>query len=503
MTANEKRYFRLNASQHGGNQKYLLLFDAIDRQEEYDEALLKEEFREEKFVRQFGVAKNYLYDLVLKSLRAYQAGSTTALQLRDTLSNVEILNDKGLFDQALKILRKGIALAEKHDHFLFLIEASLWEIILRKELRTSSEEWDAFMVRQRGTVGKLQNYLDYRELMGEVSFLVADDYARTTEKFEAFDTLRNHPLLRDPENADSVRARIYYHWILATGHYARNEFHHALEAAEKMVELIEAKPGYREEAHSLYLQALGNVLALKRRCEDEEGFLETIAKVEEYRDELDRRRHLRSPRIAANLFQTSNLYLLAFRISRAEFAEGRAMIPQIEKGLETYGEYLKAHVRQKFFGNLCYVCFALGDLDTAVAYNNRILCERPPSEGKQTYYSTHIVALILHYELGHVQLVEHRIPSTERYLRTEDALGQLEESIIRGVTRLIHAADRSEERAILSDLLDELILLEEDPLEQNGFRYFGYRQWVESRLRGRPFLDIIHESYRAAGVLRA
>ncbi len=500
MTANEKRYFRLNATQHGGNQKYLLLFDAIDRQEEYDESALKVAFQEEKFVRQFGVAKSYLYDLVLKSLRAYQAGSTTTLQLRDTLSNVEILNDKGLYDQAYKILRRGIALAEKHDRFLFLIEASLWEVILRRELRTSREDWTTFLLGQKSAVRKLQNYLEYRELMGEVNFLIADDYARTAEKYEAFGELRNHPILRTPEAAESVRAKIYYHWILATGHYARNEFELALVAAEEMVTLLEVEPGYREEAHTLYIYALGNTLALKRRCGDSAGFFQTISKLEEYRDELERRRHLRSPRIAADLFQTANLYLLAYRISRAEFAACRDMIPEIEAGIEKYGEYLKRNILHKFYGNLCYVCFALGDLNGAVAYNNQILSDRLPNEGKQTYYSTQIVALILHYELGHIQLVEHRLASTERYLRTEDALGGLEEAIISGVRRLVHAADRPEEKVILDELRSRLILLEEDPLEQNGFRYFGYRQWVESRLYGRPFLEVVNDAYREAAL---
>ena len=498
MTANEKRYFRLNATQHGGNQKYLLLFDAVDQQQEYDETALKEEFHGEKFVRQFGVAKSYLYDLVLKSLRAYQAGSTTTLQLRDTLSNVEILNDKGLFDQAFKILRKGIVLAEKHDRFLFLIEASLWEVVLRRELRTSREDWNRYLLGQKSAVRKLQNYLEYRELMGEVNFLIADDYARTAEKFEAFGALRNHPILTSPEAAESVRAKIYYYWILATGHYARNEFDLALVAAEEMVTLLEVKPGYREEAHTLYLYALGNTLALKRRCGDSVGFLQTINKLEEYRDELERGRHLRSPRIAADLFQTANLYLLAYRISRAEFAACHEMIPEIEAGIERYGEYLKPNILHKFYGNLSYVCFSLGDLNEAVVYNNRILNDRLPNEGKQTYYSTHIVSLILHYELGHIQLVEHRLASTERYLQTEDALGRLEASIISGVRRLVHATDRTEEKEILVDFRNELLLLEEDPLEQNGFRYFGYRQWVESRLYGRPFLDVVVEAYREA-----
>src|SRR5690606_18709603 len=37
LTKSEKRYFKLFAQMQGKDKKYLLLFDAIDRLEEYDE----------------------------------------------------------------------------------------------------------------------------------------------------------------------------------------------------------------------------------------------------------------------------------------------------------------------------------------------------------------------------------------------------------------------------------------------------------------------------------
>lgn len=66
MSKSEKRYFKLFASMQGKNKKYLLLFDAIDRQGVYNESALKEELKQEKFVRQLAVTKGYLYNLILK-----------------------------------------------------------------------------------------------------------------------------------------------------------------------------------------------------------------------------------------------------------------------------------------------------------------------------------------------------------------------------------------------------------------------------------------------------
>src|SRR5690606_41275044 len=60
-------YFKMFASMRKGEKKYLLLFDAIDRQEVYDETALKEEFRNERFVRQLGVARSEEHTSELQS----------------------------------------------------------------------------------------------------------------------------------------------------------------------------------------------------------------------------------------------------------------------------------------------------------------------------------------------------------------------------------------------------------------------------------------------------
>ena len=67
----EKRYFKIFASIHvkGEQNNYVKLFDAIDRQQEYDEKALLENLHGETFVKQFAVTKNYLYKLKLKTTK--------------------------------------------------------------------------------------------------------------------------------------------------------------------------------------------------------------------------------------------------------------------------------------------------------------------------------------------------------------------------------------------------------------------------------------------------
>src|ERR1035437_5648878 len=108
LNPSEKRHFSLYAHRHivGEENNYLKLFDAIDKQQEYDEVALKKKFSHEKFVQQIHVAKNYLYSLILKSLNEYHSADSSNIQLRELLNSAEILFGKGLYKQSSKILRK-------------------------------------------------------------------------------------------------------------------------------------------------------------------------------------------------------------------------------------------------------------------------------------------------------------------------------------------------------------------------------------------------------------
>ena len=117
----DRRNFKLFAQLQDGDKQYIKLFDAIDKQVEYDEDRLLKQFEGEKFTNQFSVAKNYLYNYILKTLHIFRKDAKT--ELNALLHQVQILMSKNLFEQAQKLLRKskGVGLAEAKQ----LIEAHM------------------------------------------------------------------------------------------------------------------------------------------------------------------------------------------------------------------------------------------------------------------------------------------------------------------------------------------------------------------------------------------
>lgn len=86
LSKSEKRHFKLSVSPYGGEKKYLLLFDAIDAQKDYDETELRERFRDEKFIRQFNVAKRFGRETVVVMDENLDAGPHAIVLRTDGLA---------------------------------------------------------------------------------------------------------------------------------------------------------------------------------------------------------------------------------------------------------------------------------------------------------------------------------------------------------------------------------------------------------------------------------
>lgn len=128
---NEKKYFKNFASMHRSGEKNISvrLFDAINRQKKYDECKIICEFPYIFSPSRLPNEKNYLYQLILKSLRNYHAGSNPSInmQLNNILINIEILFEKTLYKQCIKLLKKAKKLAFENDKDLFHLEIYEWE----------------------------------------------------------------------------------------------------------------------------------------------------------------------------------------------------------------------------------------------------------------------------------------------------------------------------------------------------------------------------------------
>lgn len=128
LSTSEKRYFKIFASLHtvGDKNKYLTLFDLIETQEKYDEAELIQAMDEQGGVT-FSKLKKYLYDLILKALRNYNADRNGVHELTSTINDLNILFSKGLYQHSLKMLHKAQKITAQYELFSYNYLIENWK----------------------------------------------------------------------------------------------------------------------------------------------------------------------------------------------------------------------------------------------------------------------------------------------------------------------------------------------------------------------------------------
>lgn len=115
LTRNEKGYFKkfskINSSDP--NSSYMILFDAVDRMSTYNEAAVKNAMAGHIQITALSTLKNYLYDLILRSLRNYYENTDSVIKDLNQRADLYILGKKGLIETKKETAVQVVKKAEK------------------------------------------------------------------------------------------------------------------------------------------------------------------------------------------------------------------------------------------------------------------------------------------------------------------------------------------------------------------------------------------------------
>jgi len=495
LTPPEKRYFKLFASLQGSRKNYLRLFDAIDAQENYDEEALRETFRNDAFVRQFHVAKHYLYRLILRSLRSFRNDSSIEARVRELIMDIRILHEKGLHRQRDRLLKKAKELATE-----FELETSLLELFDMEEAYHILSHEEAVRLRDEriALLRQLENAYELDVLSNRLGHIIfGHGKPRETTSRAALEEIVGHPLLRDETSLLSRRARSTFYFIHSGYHFALDNLEEAGEYTRKRVAMIEESPQRLLEYADSYVRGLTNLLVLHARGWREEEFHQTLAKMRAMPEKL-RSRGQPDQRLLYRIFNFSHGTEIGYHIARGEFAEAARVVPAIEQGIVEHERYIMASDLLRFHFLIAYTCFGLGDHRLALDHIGRALSLTGLVARLEVYDAARLFELIIHYELGNLDLLEYRLRSAYRYFRQKDAPHLFERIVLAYLRKISSLQTKREVIESFRDLHDELEPLTRMPLERSALESFNYLAWLRSRIHGTALAEEIGAD-RAAG----
>jgi hypothetical protein len=490
----EKRYFKLFASLHNkkGSNSYLKVFDAIEKQAEYDEAEVIQEAGGKKMASQFPVVKNYLYKLILKSLRNFHSGQSVDFRLKEWLMNVEILLRKELIEQCIKILEKARRTAieyEKYEYFLEILsyDMSLAMKVSEADLDKVWNQVEAFFAEADTYYEKFKNILTHRKLSMQLLILNRkEQHLRSDYSLKAYSDLMQHPITQGIGETRSVKARMFYLQSSYIFHFARSDYDRAYEAGSAMVMLMEEHPFLVEERPGNYLSALQNQVTMGVATLPFDRALGLVEKLKSFSAQFPRVKFEKGLEQKATLFaylQQTSLY-----DHYENHAQGMEKVPEITAWLD--GQDLKFNLNEGFVVLAIYLSMAKlaifsGHNSDGLRLVNRILNHPGIGSGYWMHLTARLMQILFYLELGEFSLVESASTSLYRFLEKRKQLHRFERILMRFMRKTGNSLGNGGDISPLyRDLREELRKISDDPFEKNAFQQFDLPKWLDRRIDG-------------------
>lgn len=495
MTKPEKRYFKVFSSRHiiGEGNNYQTLFDAMDKQDEYDEPKLMKKFRDKSFTNRFSISKNRLYSALLKSLDAFHSNSSVEAQLQRQLHSIEILYHKSLYDQCLKLLQSARKVAIRHEKLTIQVDIDKWEKRIYEkdnyESLANEKTLEKMLANDRQLTTTLQSYNELWNIKSRIfSQLYQQGKVRNEAELQQLKKIIDEAAERlDGKIVGTENAYMLNH-IRSAYHFSLGNYNECYPFLLGNLKLIDKNPHLFREEPNIYISVLTNAIYVGMRLGRLSEALKNIEKLRQLPEKLALQKN---EDLELRLFSLAKSTELTLYAQSGEFEKGLELIPDIEDGLEKFADKLSSIRKAHFYFNIAVIHFGLEQYHEALKWVNQLLNNVEIDKTRDIHCMSQILNLVIHLELGNKSLLPYALRSTQRFLETRKKVYRFEEIMLNFINdSLKKRQDKSTEEGY-DELVSALEPLREDAFERSVFEYFDFLAWARSKVNGKKYRDVL------------
>ena len=497
LNKSEKRYFKVFSSRHtiGEENNYIKLFDYIDKMDEYDEEVLFGHFKGQSLLNKFSITKARLYSNILKSLDTFHSNSSVDAQIFRSIHSAEILYNKGLYQQAEKILISAEKQAKKHENLNLLLEIKekqkrLIENDLYSDVKAN--EIDKMFKAEQETLKEIN---DYQKLWHIKSLLFQEINKNGKVRAES-ETLKLQALVNQVNEMDidkcCTKNKYLFHHIQSAYYFSVNDLELSHYHLNAIVKLLEKNITLSEQQPNIYFSTLTNFIYVSTR----------LKKFDIAETHLKKLKNLSNPGLNIDLdikyFSSTFSLELSLLADKGDYRAALELVPQIEEGYRLYEGHINSLRKAYIDFQVGVIYLGLGEYSTALHWINNILNEGKIDQKQDIYCFAQLINLVLHFELNNNRFLPYAINSTKRYLKNRNRIYKFEELFLKLITQISKTNNVFDLQEKLVPIEAQLAKLKKDPKEQIVFEYFDFLSWVRSKIRQKSFLELKLEELELA-----
>ncbi len=476
MSMSEKRHFKIYSSGHinGDSKNYLRLFDAIDGQEHYDEASIKNDFEEETFIRHLPSEKNYLYGNILESLNAFNKEKTFLARHSNFLISIELLFNKGLFEQSKKLIRKAKAEAYQLEKFSLLL------LLLRGELLIYiNNEDDKNLDKCIAEELRILDIMKIQTTLMRIAFniQIQIDKGRVSDSFlnaQLKTVKRNYPQQYDRR---TFWVNYYYHSALGLIYTVQNKNLKRYECFKQIKSIMDKSPQFIKDLPSIYHSNSNNLVNVMCFLEKYDEAQAIVRRQKEFLNVYGIKRATLS-RIVFLHTSESELYIF---YKTKNYAAASAFVKQIESSVKK----IEINFNPILFDLIFMMAVSelmVNDFKGTLKWLNQIInAERESIIRKELQINARILYVIALFE-SHDILFENRLNSAKRFLAQEPQF-RMQLKILEAIKYLSEGSSRKKQKTEFAKTISEIRKQQKKLNAESLNKQFDFAEWIESKLK--------------------
>ena len=482
LTKAEKRNFKLFATRSGSNAEslFIQLFDAVDRLEEPDDAIITNRLKLKP--GQYSNLKRHLYQQVMTSLRIIYINKEIDIELREQIDFTRILYGKGHYLDALRTLERAKAKAVEHSQDLLHLEILEFQKLIESRHITLSRQVNNKMDRLLNeSAHRCYSVLDTSELFS-LNIQIHGHYierghARTeSDKTETHKFWQHIQTVRvDRETSPTTfNQKVNRFQASMWFHYIQLDFNEALRAATNAHTMFTLSRQMILKDTGLYLRCIYYLTMFAYLNKDGKTLSRNVKRLEEFMADDDI--HLND-----NARQTGLIYLNLARFNQYFLNGDGAAAYRLGNDLSRDYKKKKFRPSQQRLGLFRYkhaaACFLGGYYDEALDYLNDIINMRLTIFRDDLLINTRLLHALCNFELTNYILVDYQLTSLNRLIRRSRETAEAHRLAVSGLRRLLKLP-AGEHAPVYAKLRKELDALRDDPFEQKALAYLELEDWL-------------------------
>ncbi|MBZ0203781.1 MAG: hypothetical protein K8I03_12255 [Ignavibacteria bacterium] len=480
LKKSEKRYFKLHSGLQAGNKNYLRLFDEISAQAEkgskYDEKIIKQKFKNEIFVKQLTFTKNYLAEMIFKSLAMYYSGSSVDFLISQQITKARILYNKALYKYFFKVTGSIKKTCMEYERFSFYLQVlEMEKVVIIKKIYPDKDETDV-LDEEIKILNMIRNITEYNFIISQLASLYRKKGRfREESQAELLEKINERYIMISEDKALSDIARERYYFILQLLADLQGNNKQIYTYAVKRFEIINNNPKpFKDQSFNYWQDIIMYILLHLLKSNDLDLFDKYMKMLREHTGKTEAEQ--------INLFLIESLFTLLQLNNITQISEINTKVISILNELNKNEGKIDSNFEILIYNSIVKVYFKKNMFTEANKYINILLNHPQISVREDVELYAKIINLIIHLELGNIDLLEYLIKSTYRYLRNRNNVYRFETILMKFLRKLPGIVTNSQFIELLELAKRDINQLKNDPFEKNAVVQFDFSTWIDRKI---------------------